>query len=257
MKLSGTDIELGAFLLAMARFSPLLMVPAFTPFAWVPAYVRVTVLLALVLIAVGTHTAPVPTLSTNAPLPFVLALVGESLLGFSLSLAVVLPAAALGFSASVVDMQSGIAAASLFNPSTHVTQALIGTVVQWAGMVVFFASGLHLLLLQGLVDSIRIVPLGEGRLVLSSENFVAMLSSQFLLGMMVVVPVVLGLFAIDLAVAYASRSMPQANVYFVALPLKVLSAFVLLAGALRWAPELIGRLYRDAFSSLPGLAGMR
>jgi flagellar biosynthetic protein FliR len=50
--------------------------------------------------------------------------------------------------------------------------------------------------------------------------------------------------------------MPQANVYFVALPLKVLSAFVLLAGALRWAPQLIGRLYRDAFSTLPGLAGV-
>ncbi|MDE3071453.1 MAG: flagellar biosynthetic protein FliR, partial [Pseudomonadota bacterium] len=149
----------------------------------------------------------------------------------------------------------GIAAASLFNPSTRVTEALVGTAVQWAGMMVFFATGLHLQLLQGLVASIRVVPLGDGRLVLSPASFAAMLSSQFLLGLMVVIPVVLGLFAIDLAVAYASRSMPQANVYFVALPLKVLSAFVLLAGALRWAPMLIGRLYRDAFAALPGLAG--
>lgn len=250
------DMELGAFLLAMARFSPLLVVPAFTPFAWVPAYVRVTVLLALALVAMGTRTVPVPNLAISAPLPFMLALVGESLLGFSLSLAVVLPAAALGFSAGVVDMQSGIAAASLFNPSTRVSEALVGTMVQWAGMMVFFAAGLHLLLLQGLVASIHVVPLGEGRLLLSPGHFMGMLSSQFLLGMMVVIPVVLGLFAIDLAVAYASRSMPQANVYFVALPLKVLCALVLLAGALRWAPMLIGRLYRDAFSTLPGLAGV-
>lgn len=255
MQVNSVDVEVAAFLLAMARFAPLLMVPAFSPFAWVPAYVRVTVLLALTLIAVSIRMAPVPSLAMDAPLPFVLALVGESLLGFSLSLAVVLPAAALGFSASVVDMQSGIAAASLFNPSTRVTEALIGTLVQWAGMMVFFAAGLHLLLLQGLVASIRAVPLGEGRLLLSPAIFMAMLSSQFLLGMMVVIPVVLGLFAIDLAVAYASRSMPQANVYFVALPLKVLSGFVLLAGALRWAPMLIERLYRDAFSTLPGLAG--
>lgn len=248
--------EVSAFLLAMARFAPLLMVPAFTPFAWVPAYVRVIVLLALTAIAIGTGTAAVPHFSADAPLPFLLALLGESLLGFSLSLAVVLPAAALGFSASVVDMQSGIAAASLFNPSTRVTEALIATLVQWAGMVVFFALGLHLLLLQGLVASIQVVPLGTGGLLLSSDDFIRMLSSQFLLGMMVVIPVVLGLFAIDLGVAYASRSMPQANVYFVALPLKMLSAFALLAGALRWAPQLIGRLYRDAFSSLPILSGV-
>lgn len=251
------DAEVGAFLLAMARFSPLLMVPAFTPFAWVPAYVRVIILLALAVIAVGGHAAPVPAFGLDTPLPFVLALVGESVLGLSLSLAIILPAAALGFSASVVDMQSGIAAASLFNPTTHVTEALTSTAVQWAGMMVFFALGLHLLLLQGLVASIDMVPLGTGRLALSPETFAGLLSSQFLLGMMVVLPVVLGLFAIDLAIAYASRSMPQANVYFVALPLKVLAGFVLLAGALRWAPALIGRLYRDVFSALPGLAEVR
>jgi flagellar biosynthetic protein FliR len=130
---------------------------------------------------------------------------------------------------------------------------LIGTTVQWAGMMVFFTLGIHLRLLQGMVASIDVVPLGSGRLTLLPETFIAMLSSQFLLGMMVVAPVVLGLFAIDLAVAYASRSMPQANVYFVALPLKVLAGFVLLAGSLRFAPQLIERLYRDAFSVLPGM----
>lgn len=249
------DIGMAAFLLAMARFAPLLMVPAFTPFAWVPAYVRVIMLLALTMVAVGGGVGTVPHFSIDAPLPFLLALVGESLMGFSLSLAVVLPAAALGFSASVVDMQSGIAAASLFNPSTRVTEALVATTVQWAGMMVFFATGLHLLLLQGLVASTGLVPLGSGGLMLSPADFMRMLSSQFLLGMTVVIPVVLGLFAIDLAIAYASRSMPQANVYFVALPLKMLSAFILLAGALRWAPLLIGRLYRDAFSSLSVLTG--
>jgi len=246
------DAFIGAFLLAMARFAPLLMVPAFTPFAWVPAYVRVCVLLVLAMIAVGANGVAVPPFEMNLPLPFVLALIGESLLGFSLSLAIVLPAAALGFSARVVDVQSGVAAASLFNPSTHVNESLIGTAVQWAGMMVFFMLGLHLRLMQGMVASIDVVPLGEGRLALSAATFVTMLSTQFLLGLMVVMPVVLGLFAIDLAVAYASRSMPQANIYFVALPLKVLAGFVLLAGALNFAPQLIGRLYRNAFSSLPG-----
>jgi len=247
------DVAVGAFLLAMARFSPLLMVPAFTPFAWVPASVRITILLALTLIATGVQGAPVMRLDTDAPLPFVLAMIGESLLGLSFSVAIVLPAAALGFSARVVDMQSGVAAASLFNPSTHVTESLAGTAVQWAGMMVFFTLGIHLLLLQGMVASVDVVPLGQGRFALSPETFISMLSSQFLLGLMVVAPVILGLFAIDLAVAYASRSMPQANVYFVALPLKVLAGFVLLAGSLRFAPQLIERLYRDAFTALPGM----
>ena len=251
--MTGPGKDIDAFLLAMARFAPLLVVSGFTPFAWVPAVVRVVVLLALTLTAVGASPVVSLPLGMDTPLSFAFAMGGESLMGFSFSLAIALPAAALGFSARVVDMQSGLAAASLLNPSTHTTESLTGTIVQWGGMIVFFALGLHLLLLQGLIASIDIVPLGKGVLAVTPATFMTLLSSQFLLGLMVAAPVILGLFAMDLAIAYASRSMPQANVYFVALPLKLLASFVLLAGTVRFAPMLIERLYRNAFSALPGM----
>ncbi|HEY9131824.1 MAG TPA: flagellar biosynthetic protein FliR [Dyella sp.] len=244
------EFTVTAFLLAMMRFAPLLMVPAFTPFNWIPAPIRVVVLLGLSLLAVGVNRAPLPPFGLDRPLPFVLAMLGEAVLGLSLSLAVVLPMAALGFAAKVVDLQSGASAASLFNPSTHVTESLAGTVLQWAGMMVFFSLGLHLLLMRGMVVSIEQIPLGQGALLLSPAVLMEKLSSQFLLGMMISAPTMLGLFAIDLTVAYASRSMPQANVYFVALPLKLLASFTLLTGSLRFAPPLIERLYRDAFPLL-------
>jgi flagellar biosynthesis protein FliR len=246
------DTDIAMFLLAMARFAPLLMVPAFGPMAWVPGAVRVIVLVALSVTALGTtHVGAAQSATMDSPVLFGLALGGESLVGVSFALAVVLPMAALGLAARMVDMQSGVAAASLLNPSTHTTESLFGTVVQWGGMVGFFALGLHMVLLQGLVSSVDLVPLGSGRLLLSPEIFMSLLSTQFLLGLMVVLPVVLGLFAIDVGTAYASRSMPQANIYFVALPLKLLAAFALLAGSLRYAPPLIERLFRSAFAALP------
>ncbi len=249
------DQDVARFLLAMARFAPWLMVPAFTPLAWVPATVRVIVLLALSVTAFGAHAAVVPTLSLDDPLQFGLSLIGETLFGLTFAVAIALPAAALGFSTRIVDMQSGIAAASLLNPSTHTTESLVGTLVQWGGMVVFFAAGLHLVLLRGLMASMELVPLGSGGWLLSPSTFLGLLSSQFLLGLMVVLPVILGLFAIDLATAYASRSMPQANIYFVAMPLKLLAAIGLMAASLQFAPALIERLYRDAFAALSTSGG--
>ncbi|WP_338015522.1 flagellar biosynthetic protein FliR [Dyella acidiphila] len=246
--MGAVDPLIGAFLLAMARFVPLLMVPAFTPFNWAPATIRMCVLLALTMLAVGVSPAPAQALDPDHPLPLLLAMGGECVLGFTLSLAVFLPIAALGFSARVLDMQSGVAAASLLNPATHASEALAGTVVQWAGLLVFFSLGLHLLLLQGMVASVALVPLGSGGLLVGPQVLLSKLSSQFLLGLMVSAPTMLGLFAIDLAVAYASRSMPQANMYFVALPIKVMAGFVLLAGSVRYAPPLIERMYRDAFT---------
>lgn len=247
MHLVQTDLTI--LLLAMARFAPLWLVPAVTPFSWVPSSVRMVILLALSLLALGTQRTA-PQVDLDSPVRLVTMMVGESVLGLTLSLAFVLPIAALGFSARVVDMQSGLAAANLLNPASHTNESIFGTIVHWGGMIVFFAAGLHVLLLRGMVATLDVIPLGKGGLAIAPDTFMTMVSSQFLLGLMVVVPVILGLFAIDLVVAYASRSMPQANVYFVALPIKVLAGLLLLAATLRAAPVLIDQLFHHTFSSL-------
>lgn len=237
------------FVFAAARFAPVLIVPALTPFSWVPGLIRIMVLVAVAILA--TAVAPAETMvGIDQPLAFGLALLGESAYGLALALAVMLPLAAIGFSARVVDMQSGVAAMALFNPSVRTTESMAGTVLQWAGTLVFFALGFHLLLLKGLVASTRFAPLGSAGLSMSPAHFAILLGAQFMLGLAVVAPIILGLFAIDLGIAFASRSMPQANIYFVALPLKVAAGFLLLAATLAFAPQLIGRLFAQAFGAV-------
>ena len=245
-------LELAAtrFLFACARFAPVLIVPALTPFAWVPGLIRITVLIAVAALAMAVAPPTVAAAGIDQPLAFGLALLGEGAYGLVLALAVMLPMAAIGFSARVVDIQSGVAAMALFNPSIRTAESMAGTIMQWAGTLVFFALGFHLLLLKGLVASTQFAPLGSAGFGMSPERFATLLGSQFMLGFAVVAPVILGLFAIDLGIAFASRSMPQANVYFVALPLKVAAAFLLLAADLSFAPRLVGRVFAQAFGSV-------
>src|SRR5690606_15966397 len=108
----------------------------------------------------------------------------------------------------------------------------------------FFAFDLHLDLYRMLVASTRVLPLGQARLPGDPAALLGMLGSAFLLALMVVAPVVLGLLAVDAGIAYATRSMPQANVYFLALPLKIAMALLLLAATLPYVPALLARLYR-------------
>ena len=117
----------------------------------------------------------------------------------------------------------------------------------------FFTLDLHLLLFQALTTSAQVMPLGAMALHLDLDGFMALVGSSFLLGVAVVAPVILGMFVVDIGVAYATRSMPQANVYFLALPLKVAIALLLLAATLAFAPTLMGRLYLDAFTRLPAV----
>lgn len=246
---------LDRFLFASARFAPVLIIPALTPFAWVPGLIRAVLLVTVAVLAAAVAPVGGPIVGVDHPVAFGMALLGEGAFGLTLALAVMLPMAAIGFSARVVDIQSGVAVISLFNPTIHSAQSMVGTVLQWAATLIFFALGFQLLLLRGLVASTQLVPLGTAGLAITPQHFLALLGTQFLLGFAVVAPVILGLFAIDIGIAFASRSMPQANVYFVALPLKVAAAFLLLAADLSFAPRLIGRVFTQALGAVSGSTG--
>lgn len=236
-----------AFVLAMIRFGPVLLLPSITPFTWAPLIARVALTLSLAVLAVVVATPHGSLAGLGHPLHLAMLGARELLLGLALSFAVVLPSAALNFAGRLIDLQAGFGAASLLNPATQAPEALVGRTLGLMSVAVFFGTGLDRTLVRGLIASVAIIPLGGAYAIAGPETLLAMLGSQFLLGFTVVAPVMIGLFAIDLAVTLASRSMPQANVYFLALPLKIGAALLLLAVTLRYAPPTIERLYRDAF----------
>lgn len=251
-------LETFAALLVFAslRYVPVMAIPALSPLAWAPGMVRTVLLLALSLLTVAGYPAVIAPAHWANPVGLLLAGVGELIVGLTFALTIALPQAALGLSARLADTQAGLSAATLFNPGgQHEPESMLGTVMMLAAIVLFFSLDLHLALFRLLVASVQAMPLGALALRLDVDAFMAMLGSAFLLGMPVMAPVILGLFAVDIGVAYATRSMPQANVYFLALPLKVAVALILLGLSVAYAPALIGRLYLDAFARVPTVFG--
>jgi flagellar biosynthesis protein FliR len=231
-------------------------IPSLSPFGWAPPMVRII----LLLVMAGTSVLALPSIVMEPhwrlPLGLALSAVGELLIGMTFGLALLLPNAALHSAGWLVDMQAGLGAATLFNPgSANAMESLMGRALMLASVVLFFTLDLHLMLFRGLGGSLRWMPLGALDIRLDLAGFLGMLGGSFLLALMVVAPVVLGLFAIDVGVAYATRSMPQANVYFLVLPLKIAAGLCLLAISMWFAPELIGRLFRDALQRIPSAFG--
>lgn len=253
-----TPIESTALLIGFAtlRYAPVLAVPAVSPMAWAPPMIRMVLLLAMAGLTVMVMPMVEPMPYWNESGGLLLAGASELLIGMSFGLAILLPQAGISMAARLADMQAGLSAASLLNPGgQHEPESLLGSLLLLAATVLFFTLDLHVELFRLLAMSVRVLPLGMIGLHLDPGAFLGMVGSSFTLGLMVAAPLVVGLFAIDLAVAYASRSMPQANVYFLALPIKVAVAMLLLAMTLAYAPTLIGRLYQDALTRLPALFG--
>lgn len=244
------------FVFAMLRYLPVIALPSLSPLSWAPGMVRMALLFVLALLSV--MALPEIGYSQNwlTSQGLILASLGELLIGLVFSLAIIMPQAAIGFSMRVADIQAGFSAASMFNPAgQHEPESLLGSILMLAATVLFFILDLHLLLFQALMESMRVLPLGQSAIQINVEGFMSLLGSCFLLGLAIAAPVIVGLFGVDVGIAYATRSMPQANVYFLALPLKVIVALLLLAMATSYLPVLITVLYQDALLRIPSVLG--
>ena len=244
----------GQFLLAMVRYLPATAMTGLTPLRWAPPMVRVV--LAMVLAWLTVQAQPLQMVPPQGgAVGWVAMLAGELMVGLAFGLAVMLPQAALHLGGWLIDIQAGASAAVLFNPAAQgETQSLLGTALMLVGTVLFFTLDLHLDLYRMLVSSAHVLPLGQGGR-LQAEGLFGLLGSSFLLGLVVVAPVVLALLAVDMGAAYATRSMPQANVYFLALPLKMMVALLMMMATLPFVPALFERMYRDALNRVPSLLG--
>lgn len=244
----------GLFALAFLRYLPPIALPALTPMRWAPPMVRIVLALALAWLTVLAMPAESEVL--RGPVNWIAAAIGELSVGMVFGLVLLVPQAALHMSGWLVDVQAGLSAATLFNPGAQgEMQSMLGSAVMLLATVLFFTLDLHLDLYRALVASARVLPLGQAGVRLDLSAFLGLLGSSFVLGLMVVTPVMLGLFAVDVGVAYATRSMPQANVYFLVLPFKIAVALLLMVATLPFMPALMGRLYRDAFARVPELLG--
>ena len=242
----------GLLALAFLRYLPPIALPALTPLRWAPPMVRIVLALAMAWLTV----LAMPMDAARQPINWIAAVAGELTIGLVFGLVLLIPQAALHMSGWLVDVQAGLSAATLFNPGGQGDmQSMLGSALMLLATVLFFTLDLHLDLYRALVASVQVLPVGQAGVHLNLSAFLGLLGSSFVLALMVVAPVLLGLFAVDVGVAYATRSMPQANVYFLVLPLKIAVALLLMAATLPFVPAMLGRLFRDAFARVPLLLG--
>lgn len=236
--------------LATLRLLPLLLFPVLSPFAFAPVLVRSVLLLGLASLLVALS----PIAST--PLPqalFLGAMLTELSLGLLFALAFYLPIAAMNFMGRMLDLQIGLAAAALLYPSLgNEPEAPISAFTTLAAQALFFALGLHIEALQAVTLSLELSPLGGGVALPDGAALGAMIGAQFTLALLLAAPALTVLFALDLGTAYATRAMPQANVYFLMLPLKVLVGVLMVAVSLRHAPGVVREMFSVAQASLVG-----
>lgn len=119
----------------------------------VPLRVRATLAVALAVVALP-HAAAAPAGATP------LAVVGDAAVGAGLGLVAAAVGAAAGWAGAVVGSLAGLSWADDFAPADDPQAAGLARLAGWLGLAGFLAAGGHLAVVAGLVDSVRVLPLG-------------------------------------------------------------------------------------------------
>jgi len=242
-----------AFLLALARaLGWLTVVQPFANRGAVPIMVTVATGAALALIvAPGLERSRLPT---TTPV-LVGDLVLQVLTGLAIGFVVQLMISAVSAAGTFLDQVGGLTIQPTMNPIGVTEPPLMGNFYRQVVVLLLFVTNGYLLMIEGFAHSFS----GPGFTLESTRTIGTVVLTDlqvfFVSALEIGGPIMVVLFAAQVVLALVSRAAPQANVWFLGMPLQVLLVLVLVALAVSAVPNDLASLLTRGLGDAARLFG--
>lgn len=228
---AGFDISITVFAAALvfARLGAILMLLPGIGESTIPPRIRLSFALAFSL-AVGPLIAPgLPAMPESlAAAAGLVAL--EVLIGVMIGAASRILLMAGAVAGQIIGYQTGLAMAQSFDPTQGQSGALPAQFLNLMFMVLIFVTNLHHYLLLTAAQSYEMMPAGAPPNVGDAASWALQLFiDAFALAVQIASPLIAFGLIFYLGLGVLSRLMPQAQIFFIAMPLNILIGFAILA----------------------------
>lgn len=163
----------------------------------------------------------------------ILLLASEITIGMFMGMVARILMSATHIAGVIMTLQSGLGAAMQFDPTQGIQGSAFGSLLTMLGVVLFFALDLHHVFLAGIHDSYTLFLPGHFMPVEDVGIYGSKLvAGTFTMALKMASPIiVIGLMLYFIA-GLLGRLMPQMHVFFVVLPLQILTSFFILAATM-------------------------
>jgi flagellar biosynthetic protein FliR len=241
----GTEWLLGTLLTSVRLGALLLMSPLFS-LGRLPARINVLLVIGLSA-AINTIVHQYPTLDVAGVEQLLPAMLRELAVGALMAFGIHCAFAALSFGGRILDLQMGFGVANLVNPSTNEQAPLLGMLLLSVAVMTFFLVGGHHWIARGFVQSFTWFPLAAPIKSISLDAVVRQFGMMFSLGFILVSPIVAILLLLDVAMAIATRTMPQMNLFMLSMPIKIAIGLIVLALIAPHFETIFARIFNGIF----------
>lgn len=217
------------YLLVFARVGAMLMLLPGVATMGVPARVRVVLALAVAYALAPLVQSQYPQVAPQSVIGLGILIAQEITAGVLVGAMAAIIMSGLQVGGFLIASQIGLAYSQSFDPSQNTQGASLGNFLSMLGTVAIFATNLHHLAIGAIVGSYRMLPPGAHLPTADMAQLVIRLvSSSFALGFQLAAPFLVFGFAVYAGLGLLARLMPQLQVFFVAMPINILTGFVIM-----------------------------
>lgn len=237
----------------MARISALLLVAPVLSLDAVTIRIRIALALVLTVFVYPLFDWPVIDPTTA---PGLLELVNQITIGILMGLILQVVLAAVATAGQAIAGSMGLSMAQMIDPNLGNVPVVASFLVILASLI-FLGLGGHVLLLELLIQSFEMLPIGQGLLSLNAVGALLGWSSMIFVGaVLLALPMLVILLAVNLGLGVVVRAAPTLNIFAVGFPAMILVGILMLyvlmgaiGGRMQW-------LWTAAFAQVRTVLGL-
>ena len=211
--------QLEFFLAILVRISTFIYTAPFFSISSVPQKVKVGFSAALAYLVFTI--LPYEPLVYVGSLGYGLLIAKEAIAGLVMGLFANIANRILAFAGQIIDME--------FDPATQATVSLSANIYNYAVMLVMLVSRMHYYIIDALVDSFQVIPVGRAQLDVNIYQLMLEYIGDFcVIGFRIALPVFATLMLVNSILGILARVAPQMNMFVVGMQIKVLIGLTVL-----------------------------
>ncbi len=238
---------IGTFLWPLFRIGAMFTAAPIIGARSVPVRVRLIFAIAVSLVIVPV-LPPMPAVEPFSWAGLVIIL-QQILIGVVMGFIVQLIFAAIITGGQMIAMQMGLGFASMVDPQNGTQVPVLSQLYLMMTTLLFLGMNGHLVLIELLAESFRLMPVGGEVMVRDAFWAVALWGSQMFAGAVwLALPAVASLLMVNIAFGVMARAAPQLNIFAIGFPVSMMMGFVVIYMTLPNVIPQFDSIMQDAFS---------
>ncbi|MSS62997.1 flagellar biosynthetic protein FliR [Velocimicrobium porci] len=232
------------YMLVIVRISAFLAVAPFYSITNVPRKLKVglATFLGIMMISMIDYTP----LKYNGVIGYGLLVVKDAIVGLVLGYMASICTYILNFAGQLIDMEIGFSMAQVLDPTTRLQTTVTGNYYSYMVMLLMMVTNMHYYILSAILDSFRLVPVGD--VVLKGSLYEIMgqfMSDYFVIGFRIVLPIFAATLVINVVLGILARVAPQMNMFVIGMQLKIFAGLIILFLMVDMLPQVADFIFKE------------